>query len=1361
MQVRRYLPVLILISIACSSQPTLSAPNYTLDHITTRDGLPQSSVKAIAQDHQGFLWIGTELGLARYDGYRFVRFSPPFGRSIVMNINVDSKGRIWVAWYNKPVTILDPTNGSWRVLEVSGALSAGQAFLEATDGTIWLSDTSSLYYYDEARKTAVVAADLDYDLTIGSVPDMAILNGILWTNVGDGVLGYDVVQREVVARFDYELLESRLPHGYRGFWVHDGAVWLCGQTAVYRIDGLSRPRTVYDNQDEVVVSCAHDTDGSLWIGTNGSGVLRIDASGKSERFVHDPDDDRSIARNVANSIQQDSQGNTWLITYGTANLFRAGAFERFEFGPDINESFGGGFAAIHLFEDNSGALWFGSEGSGLARISRYRQKFRFLVPPSKISRHIRRPAIDAHGDIWIGTQKDGVYNLSREHGSWSHFGAQAENPKQLPTTDVRELLVTSNNDIWAGSSLDIISRFNPESADWSRYSLGGRIGIFDLHELNDGRIAVGRVDELTILDPATGRAERHSLEGQSTIRAIAQSKKGSIYLGMHGGASVREFMPGKGFLNSWSAGLDDASVFSLYEDRFGYLWVGTWNEGLFRLNPTTGESQSINTKTGLPDDTIFGILPGVDDNLWVSMYSGLARIENCIVDSLSCKPQISVFDASDGLLVTEFDSEAYFSAPDGELFFGGGEGMVHFHPNDIEFNAVAPTLRMVATQLNDTRVQLRPTGEEIVLENSYGALSLEFSALDYHNPANNQYRYRLNPELAWISLGNTPGLTMNNLGTGRYTVQISGSNNDGVWSKTPLTFKARVLPPLYLSNAAIGTYALLLVTSIFVFVRARESKLRANKAALESMVASRTRELNDANMARDEFYANVSHEVRTPLTLLLNSVERLESGDTGDKEETAIEAIRRHSESLHRYIDSLITVSHLSSSADIEWFAEDLLLFLRGLVRDIKAIAGHTEISFPALERDDVLVRSYPNALSTIFSNLLVNAVKHTPAGGEIAVEVEESDEWVTVTIADSGPGIDDDELFSIFDRGARGSARIRNIVGFGIGLNLVKQTVQALGGQVSVRNNPDQGACFEVRLVAADSTLPISSYESNGHLGLLGEWPEQSSSEGSESSSRGSLPLVLVVEDHDELRSEICEQLESEYEVIQAGDATTALELAEIHLPDLIICDVMLPDKDGFEVVRQIKTNAVTDHIAVMLLTALADEESRLSGLALRADAYLTKPYRHDELKLTIRNLLVGRRTMMRYSAMKAWQEETAGVDQITNPAKSFEHRFMAALQSVYADNESGVVEIAGLVAMSRRQLERKTRSCFEQSPSALLSEYRLSKAAALLLDSFAVGEAAYRCGFGNQSHFATVFRKRFGTTPAAYKKQQTDPDE
>lgn len=1325
--------------LAFAGAPAVADPVYSLTHITRKEGLPQSSVRAVAMDPRGFVWIGTEKGIARYDGYRFKEIASPLNAGVVVKLFVDSRGRVWTRWYGRPTTLYDPATDRWIVLETIHADSPEYIgeILETPDGRIGFTTNGHLRLFDEQAQRLVAAADVApepvvrYEMQYAQ--RLAYFRDAIWA-AGHG----EVVRVEGTSVTRYPVGGADIVR----LWVRNDALWMCNADGVFTLRG-ERWEPFARAPQARMTSCLFDGAGALWMGFADAGVVRV--------LDGVPQDLSPYLPAYVINLQLDSRGQVWIITPGTAHRWlgnRESQFERFGFSPDSQPDNPGGIATDAFVEDANGVLWLGSEDRGLARLSAYARKVDWWVPPSPINAHVRSSLVDAEGNVWMGMNQDGVYRWNRASATWSHFAADAGDPAQLPTREVRALYSTRGGDIWAGSQRGgIVSRFDPARGHWQRHDLGTPGMVYNFLELPSGELLIGGEARITLFDPRTLRARRFDAPGGAAIRASTLARDGRVYLGTHQ-HGVMEWSPEHGFGRTWRETLSDPNVFAMLEDRDATLWIATWGGGLNRLRLASGEVQVISTRDGLPDDTVFGILPGKHDDLWVSTNNGIARIENCIGQPWPCTPKISILDTHSGLPFSEFDAEAYGRAPDGTLLFGGYEGLIRLDPDRLERNPRPPQLQISAVYLHGRELASPRENTALrTLEHDFGGLRVEFSALDLNEPANSRYKYRLSGH-DWLALGTTPELLLTDLPSGNHLLELMGTNADGVWSAAPLKLAFRVAPPWWSSTAAWLLYLFATGVALILFVKWRERRLRSDAARLEETVAERTRELADATHARDEFYANVSHEIRTPLTLLTAAAEDLEKSQgavAGD--------LMRHGDSLRRYVESLITVAHLQSSPTVSWMREDMVPYLRSLSADFARIAGRSRIALelPALE---CFVRSYPNALDTIFSNLLLNAIRHTPEGGTIRVSVENRADSILIKLCDTGAGIDPQLLPRLFDRGTRGGETARTSVGHGIGLNLVKQTVLALGGSIVAHNDPAGGACFTVDLPRSAADLPLASYVRAPQPAETSSDPRPAVRGPGPGKGRGS---VLVIEDHDELRGVIAALFSPNYRVREARTAREGLNAARKFLPDVVICDVMLPDGEGFDIVTAIKSEAVTDHISVILLTALADEASRRRGLAGQADLYVTKPFSRELLALQVANLMNQRRRLRRVAAQEAW---AAKASRQASPDKSagFEERLLGALEALHPDPDCGVDALANYLALSRKQLERKTRYCFKCTPKLLLNRYRLDKARVLLDEGVAVGEVATRCGFASPSHFGVLYKRRFGHQPSRTPVPATD---
>lgn len=1340
----RSLATICLLFVSVTPVPATANSGYTLHYITSHEGLPDTSVRAIAQDATGLIWVGTESGLYRFDGRIFDHFEAPFGHGVVNTIQTDSRGRLWVSWYTRPTTVLNPRTREWTTVDVIPPRILPLGFLEDPAGRIWLSDGTGLYEFNEATKTAEQVLSLDYDPLLVVSQDLVWFDDLVWLADDRRLLAWDPLVRTV------RVSESPTDEPAQGLQIQGDSLWICYRNSVYRRHKDEVARLYYQNRGIEIRSCGHDGAGVLWIGTAQDGALRVISPETVQHFGHDPADVHTIASNEVNRIFTDSNGTVWYLSPGSAGYFGVNGFSNYHHDSSGKRAVYRNLSGLLIFEDRSGVIWLGTNGDGLARLSRYASKFSSAIPPSGDTR-ARSPATDAAGNVWVGMVQNGLFRWNPTSGVWRHYEADPGNAGALPTAAVRSLLVSSSGSVYAGSDVAAISRYLPATDSWHRIELGSYQPVFNLLEMPDGRILIGRQEKVTVYSPDSGTLEHFPMEGIAHVRATTPASSGEFWLGTHQGPGLVKFDAEMGVLRSWPNLLGDYNVFALYEDSAGILWIGTWGQGLIRFDPATEQLASLFDPQRLPDHTIVGILPGIGDDVWISSSEGLARIENCVTATVHCDARVTRFNEADGLSNHWFNADSSYRSDDGGLYFGGPNGVDFFHPAQFQENSDTPEVVVVDALLNGSPLIFDDSAARQVfrLPHRFGEVQIRFATTDFHNPEKNRYRFRLNPYDDWIAVEGAGQLAFRNLNAGVHTLEIEGSNNDGVWSAKPIYITLDVARPAYLSWPMICIYLTVTSAVIGTVILQRQRRARAYTAMLEKEVESRTEDLYKANQAMAEFYANVSHEVRTPLALIVSATDRLRGAATKEESTAVISAIQRHAQVLSRYVDSLITISQIKSTPEVKRTTENIRAFIRSLITDFRPLAGKREVTITDGDPADIFVRSQPNGLNTIFSNLLVNAIRHTDEDGTIHFTVERSDSNCLVLIEDDGPGIPEEHRESVFGRGVLYS----DYGGHGIGLHLVRQTVLALGGSIDVDVSKLGGAGFTVTLPLADDLLadrpPAEALP--GHALELPEIEEGRLQRSNDSAGDS----ILIVEDQDELRRNMGELLASRFRVIEASGVQEAIDLAATEIPDIVLCDVMLPDGSGFDVSRRVKENSNTDHVPVVMLTALADEESRLEGLNSRADAYLTKPCRQDVLEKTLDNLLLDRRNLQREAAIRAWNSNGQPPATTRQSEWSFGSRFMAALSTHYEDSANGVDVIADSLAMSRRALERKTRHFFNRTPNELLTEFRLQQAAQLLSRGLRIADVFGAVGFGSQSHFGQLFRKRFGCTPKKYAKR------
>jgi signal transduction histidine kinase/DNA-binding response OmpR family regulator len=871
--------------------------------------------------------------------------------------------------------------------------------------------------------------------------------------------------------------------------------------------------------------------------------------------------------------------------------------------------------------------------------------------------------------------------------------------------------------------------------------------------------------------------------------------------------------------------LSDNAVYVIYEDTLiarNTLWIGTRN-GLNRFDVEHETFTRYTEQNGLPNNTIAGILSDRRGNLWISTFHGLAKLvlspANGGVNSAEgFDPRIETFrnyHPSDGLQSYEFNQRACYEGKDGTLYFGGINGLNFFHPDSIRDNPHVPPVMLTDFQIFNNSVKPRSDAplkqsisitEQITLSYKHSVFSFEFAALDYTAPERNQYAYKLEGfNDKWIDLGTRRFVTFTNLDPGEYVLRVKGSNNDGVWNEDGASLKIIISPPPWKTWWAYTLYVLFGLGLVYVFRRFEMSKIKlAHDLKLQRLEAQK---LHEVDQIKSRFFANISHEFRTPLTLILGPLERLLAGDWQGNPHEQYGLMHRSAKRLLHLINQLLDLSKLEEgSMPLRAKPENLIHLLKFIVASFASLAERKQILLrldaSALPKSDgsevepLVVYLDRDKFEKCMNNLLANAIKFTPAGGEVSVAVAVaggSDQngdgrgekgegrrvmgekrlspiafrpshftFVQIAIKDTGIGIPADQLDKIFDRfyqvaDERTSTHTHKREGTGIGLALTKELIELHRGKIHVESELGKGSTFIVRLPLGKEHLkPEEIVEASDQSSVASDQlpvsgVEHPASSIQDQASCDEQQVILIVEDNLDMRVHIRDLLHQSYRIIDAGDGTEGLEKAAAAIPDLIISDVMMPEMDGFEFCRRIKTDERTSHIPVILLTARASERSKLEGLETGADDYLTKPFNANELRIRANNLIEQRRQLReRFSREVTLQPKDIA---ITTADELFLQRVMAIIDKHLSDPDFSVEAFAQEFRMSRVQLHRKIKALTDQSPREFIRTLRLRAAAKLLEQGkFTVTEIAYEVGFNNLSYFAKCFREEFGVLPSEY---------
>lgn len=990
-----------------------------------------------------------------------------------------------------------------------------------------------------------------------------------------------------------------------------------------------------------------------------------------------------------------------------------------------NEAIGGEQAVDMRFnvicKGRDGSTWMGANGRGIFNHSANLTLFR----PGE--QHSSGAGMDVSKSTYT------LRNVSLKRGTvlYSTLNAftQVDFSEEKIIASYTDTLLTSrsmsedkNGLVWMGNQFGLF-RYNPVTRKAEKMISDEKEMIISVYAAADGRIWYTTYTSLCSFDPETGSRQRIPFLADLTIRmqtllysTIQPDIDGTFWVGTanglyHFNPSSSKFIRVFQNVPSDLKSLSSNEVKSILPDPVNpsqFLWIGT-PIGLNRLDKSTGQFTHFTTKDGLPNNTVYGVLSDKKGNLWLSTNQGIS------VFNPGQRTFIN-FDESNGLQSNEFNTGAYFKSEEGEMYFGGISGYNRFFPEQIllsenDLPVVISDVQLLGGQPGEAY----SFSEERVnsLRHNQNSLSINMSLLDYASSDKIRYAYRIvNRDTSWINIGKARNVTLTNLSPGTYVFEGKGTDGFGRWSGSYTTMTFKISPPWW--NSILARICYLAVVSGLLFLlwkRYQRRLLEEQRTETERQKAQSILELAEV---KSRFLANITHEFRTPLTLINGHIERLKLENGNGRSASPYGEMERNSQHLLRLINQLMDLSKLESGEfKIRYSRRNLLNDLRANVYSFHSYAAqkNIELILAVEEQTEAYLGANTilfdeNVFITLLNNLLSNACKFTNDGGEIRVECyyDKATGKIHFAVSDTGPGILEDEQEKIFDRFYQSdNSAARRYEGSGIGLSLVKELAQLHGGNVTLESDLEKGSTFRVWIQeGSNEDAPEEKYTTGANPA-----PQQRETTVSTDEE---LPLVLIVEDHPELRSFIRECLSGPYRFIEAVNGKMGLALAIQHVPDLIISDVMMPEMDGFEFCDLVKRHELTSHVPVVLLTARVSPEDRLTGLQKGADDYLAKPFSTAELILRARNILTARKLLIEKLSVQGSAKPPQ--PPMLPEESAFINKLTALIDMNLADAGFGVEDLAEQASISTSQLLRKLKGIAGQSPSGLILDIRMKRA-------------------------------------------------
>jgi ligand-binding sensor domain-containing protein/signal transduction histidine kinase/DNA-binding response OmpR family regulator len=1333
-------------------------------NLSLKEGLSQSSVLSILQDKKGFLWFGTRDGLNKYDGNEFTIYrhnledSTSLSHNFVKILHQDLKGNLWVGTIDG-LNKYNPETNSFHKYRIETHKNNNESIAiwdiaEDSEGHLWLGTEDGLKKFNIKNGAFVQYVYNDVDKKIFNSPTRSLFitdDNQLWIKTIDYIGVYDL-KTKTSKQYSYpensatilnknivtKIYQDKEKNIWLGF--DSGLAILNKDADAFEFFKIKSNNTIAV-EDEVRSIC-EDYLGNLWIGTyNGLYILNPEKT-RISHYIHDENNANSLSQNSIYKIYEDIKGDMWIGTYAGGVSYFDRSFDVFKHIPTGTNNTKLNYKVVSaIVEDENSNLWIGTEGGGVNFYNEKKGTFKYYTnnpnDPNSLSANNVKTIIQDHaGNFWIGTHLGGLnfLNPNKRPLKFIRFKYSANKENGLSNNRVISLHEDYQNNIWIGTS-------------------GGGLNVLNVKtnvitQIADTQNTLGN---LVYVISKTSEDQHLLVGGSNGLAKINIENKQLIpinYLGKNNSTQVSNV------------------VLCIYEDKNKNLWIGTEGDGLYYYETRSSKTTKYNTTNGLPNDIVYGIVPDNNNNIWLSTNYGLSRIN---LQSF----QIKNFNESDGLQSNEFNFGAYLKSKKGELLFGGTNGFNVFNPNDIVENTFVPPVTITSFKVNNKPfLNVTDSTERITLRHKQNVFNFDFVALSYSQPNKNQYAYKLEGfDSDWNYIGNKKSATYTNLDAGDYVFMVKASNNDGLWNEKGAAIPITILPAPWRTWWAYLVYAILLTIIILIIRKYSLIRIKERNELKEERLEKQR--ISEVNKLKLELFTNISHDFRTPLTLILGPLERLlklENNDSFIKKQH--EVMYRNASTLMELINQLLDFrKNESGKLFLTASKSNIVPFVNGIKLAFDELASAKNIDFSiSSSSDDIEVWFDQTKLKKIIFNLLSNAFKFTPDNGKISLEIltteksnkEELHDYVKIRVNDNGKGIPKANKKFIFDRFYQLGERS----GTGIGLALTKNLVELHQGVINVKSNENKGTSFTVSLPLGNTHLSSEQMIENTENVLeddlfnlekavyvdkeIIEIKEQSQIE--EKLIDASLASILIVEDNTEVRTFIKTIFTKKYNVFEAEDGKIALEVAKNQDIDLIISDVMMPVMDGIEMCNEIKTNIKTSHIPVILLTAKTAQEAQNTGYQIGADAYITKPFDASILAVRVVNLLKSRRNLIdkfKKDIILQPKELT-----ITSTDELFLKKAIDIVEENLSNSEFSITDFIDQMGTSRSVLYRKLKVLTDQSISEFIKSIKLKRAAQLISKSdLNISEIAFDLGFNDLKHFRKSFQKMFNVLPSQYR--------
>ena len=1341
-----FLLLIFAVLTACYGQSQV-----ILNKINQTNGLSNDRVSSIVKEKNGFVWIGTENGLNRYDGNKikiYNKQNSALSSNGISDLLIDHKGKIWIATLGGGLNLYNPSNDKFitykNISSDNGSIPSNElnSLFEDSKGTIWLGTKNGISFFNERKQKFITYKFQSGNRYSISHNDVRSIyedgNKNLWIGTfGGGLNKFNPKTGKFIRIKSLSTISPDYIHSICGINKSEILIGTSGKGLLtLDVNTLSFQKKAYgiDTAINIVRCIKRDRNGTMWIGTDGVGLFKVTNINSSSPVVHNYTNDAKseslISSNAIYALMEDENSNIWL---GTAwnGVDVLSLNKDYTFLPSTIK--GQSPISVLSVYKNKDALFMGLDGKGLTVLQENTKTLKHYNSANKKAigdDYIQYMNEARNGTLWIGTFVNGLVNFNYKTGRFTQFKQAIGDPKSLSYNDVRYIVEDDKNNIWV--------------ATW-----GGGLNYFD-----------GITKEFKSFKKKTG--DPSSISSDNVISL--QQDGDLIWLATFGGGinlldtKTNRFKVYKSVESNRNS-ISSDYVYSILKDTKGNIWIGTAREGINQLDKKTKKINRFDKYKNVRYQTITAIIEDNKGLIWFSTKQGIFNFDYAT----------KAFKSFSNLK-GNYHINSCCKDEKGMLYFGCSKGVVKFNPETIKVKNITPEVKFTSFKLFNKEV---PIGEDqilkkdisfsenIILKHDQDVMTFEFAAMLFPSSAGCEYQIKMdNFDRNWRSIGVDGTATYTNLSPGQYVFKVRSRELGSQWVDQYSSLNIRILKPLWLEWWAFLIYAFFGILMLHIFIKYIISWEKM-KADFRFEKFSHEKDVELYNLKQD-FFTNISHEIRTPVTLILSSINKLLKNNelSEDYHQNPFGAIKKNGEYLLNLVNEFLDYRKLEHhQIKLKVVKEDWIKFSKEIYLSFKEFAYQKDVKFE-FECSSSTVELWfdKNQMEKVLYNLFSNALKFTSTGGAIKLSITENDSEVQLELVDEGIGISKKHLSKIFNRFYQANdSNTVNAAGFGLGLTISNEIIKLHQGEITVKSKKGAGSTFTIKLKKGNSHYSdseIGGSETNDELIENYFTSKQSKVEVVAQSIK--IPVVkeqtlLIVEDNVDICKYIVELFSDEFIILQASNGKEGLEIALEKLPDLIVSDVMMPIMDGIELTHKLKSTVNTSHIPVILLTARASFMHKMVGFETGADDYISKPFNESLLRARIKNILKNRSLLHE----KFRSDDFVSIGELTKnkPDLEFLQNLDKLIEENIDSNDFSVHIVVKHLGMSHSVIYKKLKILTGMSLVEYIREYKLKKAKQLLLKKEnTVAEVSYLVGYSDRKYFSKLFKERFGENPSFY---------